>query len=61
MLNSTRGGKRPNSGRKAPAGVRKSYTVRLSDTELTTITTAAHAAGTTISEYIRRKALERSE
>jgi len=55
---STHGGARPNSGRKAPAGVRKNYGLRLSDSEASYIQQKANEAGLTISEYIRGKALD---
>lgn len=61
MSTPTHGGKRPNSGRKAPAGVRKNITLRLSQSELDTIKTAAKSTGEKISEYIRRKALNMKE
>ena len=59
MLKSGRGGSRPNSGRKpSPTGTRKNYGLRLSDTEYAIITQRAQAAGLTVSEYIREKALQ---
>jgi predicted DNA binding CopG/RHH family protein len=63
MFKSGRGGSRPNSGRKpSPTGARAHMVnLRLSDTEYAIITQRALAAGLTVSEYIRRKALERSD
>jgi hypothetical protein len=55
---STHGGARPGAGRKAPAGVRKTYGLRLSDSEASYIQQKADEAGLTISEYIRAKALD---
>lgn len=43
--------------RKAPAGVRRNYTLRLSDSELATLTTKAAATDMPLSDYIRNAAL----
>lgn len=50
----TRGGHRPNAGRKAPAGVRITRTIRFAPAEWEQVEQQARDAGVTASEYIRQ-------
>lgn len=52
-----RGGKRQNAGRKAPAGVRLSKTIRFSEEELVKIKLYSKQVNTNQSNYIRHMAL----
>jgi len=54
----TRGGPRANAGRKAPAGVRISRTIRFSPSEWEQVQQKAKNSGMIPSEYIRKKSLE---
>jgi len=52
----TSGGKRPGSGRKPIKAKATNRTIRMTDTEWSTIRQLATEAGQTISDYIRTKA-----
>ena len=50
---SPRGGKRPNSGRKAPEGVRTNRSIKMSDVEWQNLQALADKNNLSVSEYVR--------
>jgi len=61
---SPRGGKRSNSGRKAPEGVRTNRSIKMSDAEWQNLQALADKNNMTASEYVRdfiKKEIENNE
>jgi len=56
-----RGGARAGAGRKAPAGKKENHVIRFSDDEWAKIQENARKAGVTVSDYVRRQALNNEE